>query len=130
MAKKKVLFVDDEPEMCFMVSNILRYRGFEVMTAENVDVALETAAGMPLDVIVLDINISGENGLELMTYLHRNHPDVPIILYTGMQHEDEVIKKALAQGANHYLRKGGPLDELVEAVQGVSNPKPKPPSGE
>jgi DNA-binding response OmpR family regulator len=128
MAKKKVLFVDDEPEMCFMVSNILRYRGFDVLTAENIDVALELADGMPLDVIVLDVNLSGDNGLELMTFLHRNHPDVPIIVFTGMQHDDEVIKKALERGARQYLRKGGPLDELVKAVEGAS--EPKQPTGE
>ena len=99
-----------------MVSNIFRQRGFDVMTAENIDVALDLVDGVPLDAIVLDVNLSGENGLEFMTFLHRNHPDVPIILYTGMQHDDEVIKKALSQGANQYLRKGGPLDELIQAV--------------
>ncbi len=119
MAGKKILFVDDEPEMCFMVSNIFRHHGFEVMTAENVDVALDLADGIPLDVIVLDVNLSGEDGLKFMSYLHRNHPDVPIILYTGMQHDDDVIKQALQQGARQYLRKGGPLDELVQAVQQV-----------
>jgi len=103
-----------------MVSNIFRHHGFEVLTAENIDVALELADGVPLDVIVLDVNLSGEDGMGLMTFLHRNHPDVPIILYTGMQHDDEVIKKAISQGARQYLRKGGPLDELVEAVKGVS----------
>jgi DNA-binding response OmpR family regulator len=120
MARKKILFVDDEPEMCFMVSNILRLRGFDVMTAENVDVALELADGIPLDAIILDVNLSGENGLELMAILHRNHPDVPIILYTGIELDAEIIKQALQQGARQYLRKGDPIDELVKAVRGIS----------
>jgi DNA-binding response OmpR family regulator len=120
MSRKKILFVDDEPEMCFMVSNIFQQHGYDVMTAENIDVALDLVDGVPLDAIVLDVNLSGENGLEFMTFLHRNHPDVPIILYTGMQHDDEVIEKALSQGARKYLRKGGPLDELIQAVQSVS----------
>lgn len=120
MARKKILFVDDEPEMCFMVSNILRFHGCDVMTAENIDVALDLVEGIPLDAIILDVNLSGENGLEFMKILHRNNPDVPIILYTGMQHDDETIKKALEQGARLYLRKGGPMDELVQAVHSVS----------
>lgn len=109
MAGKKLLFVDDEPEMCFMVSNIFKHHGYEVITAETIDVALDMADGLPLDVIVLDVNLGGEDGLEFMTFLHRNHPDVPIILYTGMQHDDDVIQKALRQGARQYLRKGGPI---------------------
>ncbi len=103
-----------------MISNILRFHGCDVMTAENVDVALNLADGMPLDVIILDVNLSGENGLEFMKILHRNNPDVPIILYTGMQHDDETIKKALEQGGRLYLRKGGHMDELVQAVHSVS----------
>lgn len=121
MAVKKILFVDDEPEMCFMVSNIFRIHGYEVMTAETVEVALDLADGIPLDAMVLDVNLSGENGLQFMTFLHRNHPDVPIILYTGMQHDDDVIQKALKEGARQYLRKGGPLDELVQAVKSVTS---------
>jgi DNA-binding response OmpR family regulator len=120
MAGKKILFVDDEPEMCFMVSNIFKHYGLDVMTAETVEVALDMVEGIPLDAIVLDVNLSGEDGLEFMKFLHMNNPDVPIILYTGMQHDDEVIEKALQQGARQYIRKGGPLDELVQAVQSLS----------
>jgi DNA-binding response OmpR family regulator len=117
----RILFVDDEIEMCFMISNLLRRHGWEVMTAENAEVALHMADGAPLSVIILDVNLSGENGLKLMTFLHKNHPDVPIILYTGMDHDDEVVKKALREGARQYLRKGAPVDELIQAVQSVLN---------
>ncbi|MDB6064204.1 MAG: multi-sensor signal transduction histidine kinase [Pedosphaera sp.] len=119
-----ILFVDDEIEMCFMVSNLFRHYGYNIITAETVDVALDSSDGIPLDVIVLDVNLAGEDGLKLMTFLHRNNPDVPIILYTGMQHDDDVVQKAIKDGAHTYLRKGGPLEELVRAVEQASGQAP------
>ena len=103
--------------MCFMVSNILKHHGYDVATAENVETALELSNDLPLSLIILDINLAGEDGFQLMAYLKKNHPDVPVILYTGMQHDDAVIQKALSQGANQYIRKGGPLDDLITAVR-------------
>jgi len=113
----KILFVDDEIEMGFMVSNLLKMHGYEVVTAESVEMALELSDGMPLSAIILDINLAGEDGFQLMTYLKRNHPEVPIIIYSGMEHDEAVIQKALSQGASQYIRKGGPLDDLVTAVR-------------
>ncbi len=112
-----ILFIDDEIEMGFMVSNLFKHHGYKIFTAETIDVALDFADTIPFDAIVLDVNLGPDNGLKLMTFLHRNHPDVPIIIYTGQQHDDEVVKKAMADGAHAYLRKGGPMDELVTAVE-------------
>ena len=109
--------MDDEIEMCFMVSNLLRHHGYDVATAENVEVALSMCDSIPLSLIILDVNLGGEDGFKLVSFLKKNHPDVPIILYTGVEHDEELIKEALAEGASKYLRKGGPLDELVTAVQ-------------
>jgi two-component system nitrogen regulation response regulator GlnG len=111
-----ILFVDDEIEMGFMVSNLFKHHGYKIFTAENIDVAFELTGDIPFDVIVLDVNIGGDDGLKLMSFLHRNHPDIPIILYTGENHDNEIVQKALKDGAFQYLRKGGPMDELVTAV--------------
>jgi DNA-binding NtrC family response regulator len=119
-----ILFVDDEIEMCFMVSNLFQHYGYKIITAETVDVALDSSDGIPLNVIILDVNLAGEDGLKLMTYLHLNNPDVPIIIYTGMQHDDDVVQKALKDGAYTYLRKGGPIEELVQAVAAATGQTP------
>jgi DNA-binding NarL/FixJ family response regulator len=117
---RKVLIVDDELWMTSMVSEFLNLYGFEVATAENAETALQLAEASPPYAIILDVNLAGENGLQLLTYLHRNNPDTLIIIYTGMEHDDEVVKKALAAGAQAYLRKGGPLDELVRALESAA----------
>jgi two-component system NtrC family response regulator len=115
-----VLFVDDEIEMCFMVSNLLKQYGYNVYTAENADVALNLADAGKFSAMILDVNLAGEDGFKLMTFLHRNNPGVPIIIYTGSYHDDETIQKALKEGATKYLCKGGPTDELIETLRSVA----------
>lgn len=118
---KHILFVDDESEVRFTASRFFRQHGYKVSTAENAEEALRVAGGStPLQAIVLDVNLAGEDGLELMTFLKHNHPGVPIIIYTGMVHDDDTIKKLLTQGAHHYLVKGTNLEELLKVLQGAT----------
>jgi DNA-binding response OmpR family regulator len=114
---RRILIVDDELEMCFLISNLLKVHGHEVFTAETVEVALSVVEDVSPAVIILDANLAGEDGLKLLTFLKRNNPDTRIIIYTGSHHSEDVIQKALKDGADQYLRKGGPLDELVSAVE-------------
>ena len=58
-----------------------------------------------------------------MRFLKHNHPNVPIILYTGVVHDDETVKELLSQGAHQYLIKGGNLDELLKVVQNAVGAK-------
>src|SRR5260370_38620344 len=101
---RKVLIVDDELWMCSMVSEFLNLYGFEVTTAENADTALQLAeAGTP-NAIILDVNLAGENGLQLLTYLHLNGPATPFIIYTAMDHATEALKQPPAPASGHILR--------------------------
>ena len=103
--------------MCFTISHLLQHYGYEVVTANDSAAALHAADAIRLDLIVLDVNLVGEDGFKLMAKLKENHPKVPVILYTGIQHGDEVVKKALKEGAYQYLRKGRPIEELVSAIE-------------
>jgi DNA-binding response OmpR family regulator len=84
--------------------------------AQNASDAMKQADGTELGLIILDVDLGGEDGLSLMRYLRRNHPGVPVIIYTGLDHDEEAIQKILKQGAAQYLRKGT-LEELTTAVQ-------------
>ncbi|HXD01155.1 MAG TPA: response regulator [Verrucomicrobiae bacterium] len=118
---KKILYVDDEVESRIMVADYLRYLGHEIITVEEAGQALRAALDNQVAAVILDVNLVGLDGPELLALLRRNHPAVPIILYSGMNPEAEKVKRMMAGGANRFLSKNEPLEELVKVLHGVLN---------
>src|SRR5438132_6234667 len=119
-AKKRVLFVDDEGDWRFVAGTVLQDAGFEVLTAKDATEALRRMETVKLDGIILDVNLGGENGLLLMELLKQKHPGVPILIYTGLDHDAEAIQTMLKQGARQYLRKGS-MAELCNTLRAMVN---------
>ena len=104
--KRRILFVDDEGDWRLIAGTCLADAGFEVMTAQDIAEALQRMEAVNLDGIVLDVNLAGQNGLLLLELLKQKHPGVPILIYTGLEHDSAAIQTMLTQGAARYLRKG------------------------
>jgi two-component system response regulator HydG len=127
---KKILLVDDEAELCFMLSRFLQRYGYDVMAADNASRALELADGASYDAIILDVNLAdlaGRDGSNLMAAMKKKYPQTPIILYTGMTKEDVEVKDMLDQGAFELVSKATPLETLLKAVQRAENAGANPP---
>jgi CheY-like chemotaxis protein len=118
--KKKVLFVDDEGDWRFVAGTCLEDAGFQVVTAKDAAEALRRMETLKLDGIVLDVNLGGENGLLLLEFLKQKHPGVPILVYTGMDHDSATIETILKQGASQYLRKGS-MSDLCSTLKNMVN---------
>jgi CheY-like chemotaxis protein len=118
---KRILYVDDDVESRIMVADYLRYLGHDIVTVEEAGDALRAAGENPVAAMILDVNLVGLDGPELLTLLRRDHPSVPIILYSGMNAEDEKVRRMLAGGASRFLSKNEPLEALVKAVHCVLN---------
>ena len=115
--RKTILFVDDDEGWREVVAVRLQDAGFEVLTAKDASEAMERAEGIELGLIILDLDLKGESGLALMRCLKRNHPDLPILLYTAQDYDNAAILAMLKEGAHQYLQKGS-LEELIVAVGG------------
>jgi DNA-binding response OmpR family regulator len=113
---KKVLFVDDDENWRGKVSNSLKSAGHDVLAAKDATQAMLQAEEAKLGLIILDLDLGGEDGLMLMKFLKRNHPGVPIILFSETEHDEEEVKAMLLLGAHQYLRKGS-MEELIKAVR-------------
>jgi len=112
----RILVVDDDPEVGFVVSEILRSAGFESELASSGSQALERLRGERLDAIVSDISMPGCDGLQLLRGVREADLDLPVILITGRPSMPSAIT-ALELGALRYLLKPVAAQELTEAVE-------------
>ncbi|MDB5279067.1 MAG: hypothetical protein JWR61_4022 [Ferruginibacter sp.] len=82
---KKILIVDDEPDLLQMVSIVLRLENFETFTAGSRDKALAILQGVIPDLIILDVNLSGCDGRDFCKELKSStsFKHIPILLYSA-----------------------------------------------
>jgi DNA-binding response OmpR family regulator len=125
---KKVLFVDDETDWRFMASIYLKDSGFDVAVASNGAEGVAKMRELKPDVVLLDLNLAGESGLDVLQLLKAERPDVCVVLYTGMDHDSQSIQAMLRLGAHQYLRKGT-MGEMLKAVQSAVADQAKVSSG-
>jgi two-component system response regulator HydG len=114
--RPRLLVLDDEETICRILSVFFENKGYDVTTTGVAADAMVLADREAFDLGIFDINLVGASGLELLGYFKSNFPDLPIIIYTGMTDED-LVEKAMFRGANGFLQKTEPLDDLFEAVK-------------
>jgi DNA-binding response OmpR family regulator len=112
-----ILVVDDQQEICDLVREYLTDEGFRVSTANNGPELREEMARGPVDLVILDLVLRGEDGLQLAREL-RSGSDIGIIMLTGRgETVDRII--GLEMGADDYLSKPFHLRELLARVRSV-----------
>lgn len=112
-----ILIVDDEPDIRELIQTYLKQEGYRVFTAEDGEALRRVMAEKPVDLVLLDLGLPGENGLSLTRYL-REHYDVAIIIVTGRgETVDRIV--GLEVGADDYVAKPFDLRELLARVRSV-----------
>lgn len=117
--KQRVLVVDDEEAICALVSTYLTKNGFDVVTAKSGTEALRITENSPVDLMVLDIALAEDDGLELLGEVKEAHPNLPVIMMTGMGFDEELVNEALRKKASGYLSKTLPLNQLLLEIRRV-----------
>ncbi len=120
MSKKKILAVDDEPNILLSIEFILEQEGYDVHTACDGEEAMEMAEKVEPDLVLLDIAMPKKDGYEVCTLLrkHEKLAAVKVVMLTAKgQSLDK--KKGLEVGADVYLTKPFGADELLQAIESV-----------
>lgn len=112
-----VLVVEDAPEIAELLEEILRREHFEVTTATDGEVAVETARAATPDVVVLDVSLPGLDGIEVCRRL-RTFSDAYVVMLTGRVEETDRLV-GLAVGADDYLTKPFSPRELVARIRAM-----------
>ena len=132
MAKQRILIVDDEEDICMILSYSLQKAGYEVLVAHSAEEALELLqspnsliAPSPIDLILLDIMMGEMSGLEMARILNQE-PETksqdrsvpPIIFLTALSDEDTVLQ-GFKLGADDYISKPFRIAEVLARVAAV-----------
>ncbi len=112
-----ILVVDDDSRLRDLLRRYLVEQDFRVTTARDVAAARELLAGYHFDLLVLDIMMPGESGLDLTRSL-RETSDVPVLLLSAMGETDDRIT-GLSSGADDYLTKPFEPRELVLRINAI-----------
>ena len=147
MAKQRILIVDDEEDICMILSYSLQKAGYETLVTHSAEEALELLQSpiahtpSPIDLILLDIMMGEMSGLEMAEKLKSENGNVkgenhlpPIIFLTALSDEDTVLQ-GFQLGADDYISKPFRIAEVLARVaavlrrtaeQGAKNQEPRP----
>jgi DNA-binding NarL/FixJ family response regulator len=115
---KRLLLIDDDPNLILLVKDYLEFRGYEVITADNGQAALETLDKSTPDMIICDVMMPQMDGYSLVEHVRKNPRTswIPVLFLSAKgQSQDRV--KGLNTGADVYMVKPFEPEELVAQVE-------------
>jgi two-component system response regulator AtoC len=115
MAPKKILVVDDEPEVRKLMEHFLTSKGFEVRVAENGRKGLAALETFTPDLVLLDMHMPELDGAGTLLEVARRWPALPVIMVT-VNEDVETTSRLLQLGAADYVPKPFDLDYLEQAI--------------
>lgn len=114
-----ILIVDDEPEMCWVLENILQREGHKTVSITSGKEALEECNKSSFDIAFLDAKLPDVDGIELAKLIKQKNKNIRVIIISGYYYQDaETIQRGLANGCfSGFVGKPFKLDEIRIAIK-------------
>lgn len=132
---KRVLIVEDEPNVRLVFSTALQSEPYAVATADDAEAALKALAKEPSDIVLLDLHMPGMGGMEMLRKLRESENNVPVVIISAHDQAPNVVQ-AMRLGAIDFLPKPIAPDALRKIVAEVltrnlqpAKPGQTPPTG-
>src|SRR5512145_501444 len=113
---EKILIIDDEPFIRENVERILHEDGYQVLSAADGASACELVSAEEIDLVLLDLNLGKENGIEVLKEMKAIDPELLVIVITGYGSVESAVA-SLKLGAFHYMKKPFKADALRVIVK-------------
>ncbi len=116
MKAKRILVVDDDPDVREALAAVLRAEGYRALSAGGGLQALALAASEPVDLVLLDLNLLGQSGWDTFGQFTAEHPAVPVIIITACGGQ---LRTAMRAGASALLEKPLDIPTFLQTVAGL-----------
>jgi two-component system, OmpR family, response regulator VicR len=115
---KKILLIEDHPEMRQLLARSLRNLGYELLEAADGQTGLRLALGENPDLVLLNLSLPGINGLEVARKIKENFKTshIPIVVCSGLQ-DKNILKESLKAGVVDYLTKPFSAKKIATVIK-------------
>ena len=120
--KLRLLVVEDEKKLCDMIAKSLHQAGYEVDTCNDGEEALEMICAEMYDLIVLDLNLPGMDGMDILRELRKENEETKVLILSARSQIADKVE-GLDAGANDYMEKPFHLLELEARVRSLTRRK-------
>ena len=112
-----VLIVDDEPDFLEPLAFWLSSRGYNVSKAPDGEQAIKRVAADCPDIVFLDVNMPGIDGIETLRRLRETNPTLPVLIVTAAYQDEKKFEQARTLGIAGFIPKGSSLPELAKILE-------------
>jgi CheY-like chemotaxis protein len=116
--EKLILLVDDDKDFLFSLKCCLETLGYEVKDVTNAKEAFDRIKNETPDLVISDIEMPGESGIDLLKKIRKHSPHIPVIIVTGKPAVEAVVQ-CLRCGADDFLAKPVNLEEMKKKIEDV-----------
>ena len=116
--KKKILVIEDEPQIVLGLNDALTFEGFEVVSADNGKAGIALARDTKPNAVILDLMLPDANGFMICEQIRQFDRFVPIIMLTARSGEADKIR-GLDSGADDYITKPFSIGELIARLRAI-----------
>ena len=113
---KTILIADDEPGIRSSLQKLLEFEGYRVVLAEDGQRALAILRDRAVDLVLLDIKMPGLDGLEVLSQVHRDQPQLPVVIISGHGSIQTAVE-ATRLGAYDFIEKPIDADRMLLVIR-------------
>lgn len=113
---RSILIVDDEPNILELIHSMLDDEGYKLLTASSVQKCKEIVETSKVDIIISDIKMPQQDGLQLLSWIKENYSHILVILVTGHGNTDLAIE-ALRNNCHDFLEKPFDTDDILNSLE-------------
>jgi CheY-like chemotaxis protein len=122
MSTRKILIVDDNPNMSTLLSDILEIFDFKGYHAEDGNEALDKLKEQKFDLVFTDLRMPRMHGIDLLNAIKSDHPKIPVVVVTGYsvgENHDRILSK-MADGFLHKPFKVNEIESILSNLLGYN----------